>query len=167
MESDRCQLHAVPSMRELLNKFDLFQQFVRHRLKRMIKRRIGYAANVIRRMRNMKPSLSPAEFQMIFQPGDRVRVKSREEIQAMLDNWNELKHCGFMEEMWPYCDTEQKIFKRVERFLDERDYRVKQTRGVYLLEGLICNGTVDFGPCDRSCFFFWREEWLEKAGEGG
>jgi hypothetical protein len=29
----------------------------------------------------------------------------------------------------------------------------------------MCQGTKDFGRCDRSCFFFWREEWLEKLGE--
>jgi hypothetical protein len=27
-----------------------------------------------------------------------------------------------MEEMWPFCGTTQKVFKRVEKFLDERDY---------------------------------------------
>jgi hypothetical protein len=37
---------------------------------------------------------------------------------------------------------------------------------VAILDGVICNGTEDFGPCDRSCFFFWREEWLEKVDPG-
>jgi hypothetical protein len=52
----------------------------------------------------------------------------------------------------------------VERFVDERDYRVKKASGVVLLEGSLCQGTELYGPCDRSCFFFWREEWLEKVG---
>jgi len=28
-----------------------------------------------------------------------------------------------------------------------------------------CQGTPDLGRCDRSCFYFWREEWLEKLDE--
>jgi len=48
----------------------------------------------------------------------------------------------------------------VQRFLDERDYRVKKARGIVLLEGLTCEGTRDYGPCDRNCYYFWREEWL-------
>jgi hypothetical protein len=29
----------------------------------------------------------------------------------------------------------------------------------------MCKGTAEFGTCDRSCFVFWREEWLEKIDE--
>lgn len=98
----------------------------------------------------------------ILKPGDLVRVRSKEEIQATLNRWNQLKKCSFMEEMWNYCGTKQRIFKRVERFMDERDYLIKKSIGIVILEGVLCNGTIDFGPCDRSCHFFWREEWLEK-----
>jgi hypothetical protein len=27
-------------------------------------------------------------------------------------------------------------------------------------------GTPDYGRCDRACFYFWREEWLEKLDSG-
>jgi hypothetical protein len=91
-----------------------------------------------------------------------VRVKTREEIQATLDEWNELRGCLFMDAMVPYCGTTQRVFRRVERFVDERDYRVKKAKGVVLLEGLICNGTEQYGRCDRACYYFWRDEWLEK-----
>lgn len=94
--------------------------------------------------------------------GDPVRVRSREEIQSTLNRWGELKGCGFMTEMWQYCGTEQRVLKTVQRFVDERDYQVKKARGVLLLEGVTCHGTEFYGPCDRSCFLFWREEWLEK-----
>ena len=67
-----------------------------------------------------------------------------------------------MQEMLPYCGTNQKVFKRVEGFLDERDYLMKRCNGIVILQGVICNGTRDFAKCDRSCYFFWREEWLEK-----
>jgi hypothetical protein len=97
-----------------------------------------------------------------FVAGDMVRVRSEEEIRAMLNAWNELKGCKFMEEQQQYCGTVQRILKPVERFVDERDYRVKKAKGLVLLDGLICQGTHDYGRCDRACFYFWREEWLEK-----
>ncbi len=98
-----------------------------------------------------------------FRPGDMVRVRSREEIQATLNHWGQLKGCMFMPaEMSPYCGTVQRVFKPMERFVDERDYHVKKASGIILLEGLHCKGTSDYGRCDRSCFYFWREEWLEK-----
>lgn len=97
--------------------------------------------------------------------GDLVRVRSRAEIEATLDRWKELKGCAFLEYMWQYCDTTQRVLQSMERFLDERDYKVKKVRGLVLLEGVICRGTPVFGRCDRCCHLFWREEWLEKIGE--
>jgi hypothetical protein len=91
--------------------------------------------------------------------GDLVRVRPREEIQATLDRWRSLKGCGFLGEMAGYCGTTQRVLKRVERFIDERDYRLKKASGIVLLDGVFCSGG---GTCDRACFFFWREEWLEK-----
>lgn len=94
--------------------------------------------------------------------GDWVRIRPLEEIQATLDRWKELKGCAFIQDMWQYCGTDQQVLKPVERFLDERDYKVKKTRGLVLLKDLMCKGTPVFGTCDRSCHFFWRTEWLEK-----
>lgn len=105
---------------------------------------------------------SPSE---ALQAGDLVRVRSMDEIRATLGTWGDLRGCAFMPEMEPYCGTTQRVFKRVERFLNERDYRVKEASGIVLLEGAICGGTAAFGRCDRSCFFFWREEWLERITE--
>jgi hypothetical protein len=97
-----------------------------------------------------------------LQIGDWVRVRSFEEIQSTLGSFNELKGCAFLDYMKEYCGTEQRVFKVLERFLDERDYQVKKVKGVVLLEGVFCQGTPVFGRCDRSCLLFWREEWLEK-----
>jgi hypothetical protein len=97
--------------------------------------------------------------------GDWVRVRSLEEIQNTLSPFKELKGCAFLEDMKQYCGTRQRVFKVMERFLDERDYQVKKTKGIVLLEGVYCQGTPVFGRCDRSCLSFWREEWLEKILE--
>lgn len=96
------------------------------------------------------------------QAGNVVRVRAKEEIEATLNHWGQLKGCGFMPEMERFCGTTQRVLKRVQRFVDERDLRVKQANGLVFLEGVTCTGTADFGACDRTCLFFWREEWLEK-----
>lgn len=94
--------------------------------------------------------------------GDWVQVRSGEDIKATLDRWKELKGCAFLEYMWQYCGTTQQVLQVMERFLDERDYKVKKVKGIVLLKDVICHGTPVFGRCDRCCHLFWREEWLEK-----
>lgn len=95
--------------------------------------------------------------------GDLVKVRTREEIDSTLDPFKELKGCAFLPEMYKYCGTQQRVLKYMQRFMDERDYKVKKAHGVILLENIICSGTPTFGACDRCCFLFWREEWLEKV----
>jgi hypothetical protein len=101
-----------------------------------------------------------------FGAGQLVRVRGREEIEATLDPFLALKGCGFMPEMVPYCGTVQRVCKPVRRFIDERDYKVKKVGGIYLLDGVMCEGTEPFGRCDRGCLYFWREEWLEPVSPG-
>jgi hypothetical protein len=116
--------------------------------------------------RNTKPSAPLTNDTSVkLRTGDWVRVRSMEEIEGTLNNWSQLKGCTFMPEMTEYCGTNQRVLKPMQRFVDERDLRVKKTRGIVLLEGTRCEGTAEFGRCDRSCYYFWREEWLEKIGE--
>jgi hypothetical protein len=94
--------------------------------------------------------------------GDLVRIRPELEIKRTLNRWGIFKGCMFMPEMAKYCGTVQRVFRVMERFVDERDYRVKKCQGIILLEGLHCQGTSDYGRCDRACFYFWRIEWLER-----
>ena len=152
---ERCQIFSVPEMSDPLEPIDVLWQR-RNRVKRILKRRLNYFRNLFRKDMSLDPcSLS-------LRPGDLVRVRSRHEIEGTLSKWNQLKGCAFIEEMWPYCGTTQKVFKPVEKFLDERDYLMKKCYGIFILDGVICEGTKDFGKCDRSCYFFWRQEWLER-----
>ncbi len=113
--------------------------------------------------RNTKPSVSLVNAPSAgLQAGDWVSVRSLEEIETTLNQWRQLKGCAFMPEMAEYCGTTQRVLKPMKRFVDERDLRVKKSNGIILLEGVMCQGTAEFGSCDRSCFVFWREEWLEK-----
>ena len=138
----------------------------RRRIKRMIKRRLNYFRHLLSEAFGTRPQTSTQVSPAVphFQPGDPVRVKSIQELYATLDRWNCLKGCAFMEEMTPYCGTTQHVLKQVRQFLNERDYQTRRSNGMVLLDRVICEGTKDFGPCDRACFFFWREEWLEKIG---
>jgi hypothetical protein len=92
--------------------------------------------------------------------GDWVHVKSREEIEETLDRWKEYKGCAFLEYMSQYCGTKQRVLQPLERFLDERDYKVKKCRGVVLLENVICRGTPIFG---RTCSRCQKLEIFKKS----
>ena len=102
-----------------------------------------------------------------FNPGDRVLVRPKDQIRSTLDSRNELKGCSFPTEMEQYCGTIQKVLKPLKRFVDERESRVKTAQGVYLLQGVMCQGFELYGQCDRACFYYWREEWLEKIDSQG
>lgn len=163
---DGCQIPGIPRMAEAAIAAEP-QPFVR-RLKRSlavpwnyyVKRWLkkGYHLAVDKKTPN--PTVGIAE---PLQVGDQVRVRSWEEIQATLDPFKELKGCAFLPEMKQFCGSTQRVFQVMERFLDERDYKVKKVKGVVLLDGVICRGTPVFGRCDRSCLLFWRQEWLEKV----
>jgi hypothetical protein len=161
---DGCQIPGIPRMAEEINIDS--PSFI-HRVKRTlavpwnyyVKRWLkkGYHMAV-----DKKAQAKPVAASEPLKVGDQVRVKSWEEIARTLDPFKELKGCAFLAEMQQFCGTTQRVFQVMERFLDERDYKVKKVKGVVLLEGVICRGTPVFGRCDRSCLLFWREEWLEK-----
>jgi hypothetical protein len=169
-----CQLPCVHGMAE--GRVSAPPMTLARRIKLFIRRRLSPAQERILKMHSgrlmnwmagiqgkpTRPAIL-AERVASFKAGDLSRVRSLEEIEATLNQWHQLKGCTFMPEMAEYCGTEQRILKPMQRFVDERDLRVKRSRGIVLLEGVCCQGTADFGPCDRSCHFFWREEWLEKV----
>ena len=172
-----CQIQCLPGFFEeyaripqesILRKIRLaIRRSLTSRQTRDIKLMSGDFINKLMRFVGIK---TPAPIEdppsSLFKPGDLVRVRSRDEIEATLNIWNQYKGCMFMPDaMAPYCGTIQRVFKPMERFVDERDYYVKKTHGIILLEGVHCQGSVYYGRCDRACFAFWREEWLEKIAE--
>jgi hypothetical protein len=169
-----CQIQSIPILAEGNAPSDSLS--IKIRIKLFLKRNINsqtkrsvkkYSDHVFKIFSSTNNKLieqsyrAAASTRTAFATGDFVCVRSREEVESTLDNWGELKGCRFFEDMWKYCSTVQCVLKAVERFVDERDYRVKKARGLFILDGLICEGTPDFGRCDRACYYFWREEWLE------
>ena len=95
-------------------------------------------------------------------PGDLVRIRPKAEIKRTLDGWKRFEGCQFMDEMAAHCGKNAKVMKKVKVILDERIMKLKKCKNMVMLEGSICNGSWPFGECDRSCYFMWKEAWLEK-----
>lgn len=99
-----------------------------------------------------------------IEEGDKVRIRSREEILATLNERNKLEGCFFMQEMFNYCGKETTVIRKVENFFDEAAMEMRKTKATYLLEGMHCSGKLTgyVTKCDRHCYSFWKEAWLEK-----
>lgn len=94
-------------------------------------------------------------------PGEWVEVKSEAEIRETLDELGRHRGMLFMPEMAKYCGQKLRVMKRVEQMLLESTMQVRRMRDTVLLEGCMCDGVGL--PCHRSCFFFWREAWLQRT----
>lgn len=165
---DECQLPCLPRVSEGRIPADPEQSFIlilKYSLavpwNYYIKRWLKSVYYLIAKLRNENKA-DIAYNDIALKVGDNVRVRLWDEIKLTLDPFKELKGCAFLAQMQRYCGTTHSVFQVMERFLDERDYKVKKVKGVVLLDGVICRGTPAFGRCDRCCHLFWREEWLEK-----
>lgn len=99
----------------------------------------------------------------MFNAGDCVRVRPLVEIRSQLDSMNRTGGCTFIEPMARYCGREVKILRRVNRFFDEAQRKMLKTNKLVILEDCKCDGSqsVFTEGCDRMCYYFWRDEWLE------
>ncbi len=94
--------------------------------------------------------------------GDVVEVKSGAEILSTLDKHEKLRGLLFDQEMSKFCGKRFKIYKKVNKILVETTGELRTINSpTFLLEGVICSG-ASRGGCDRSCFCYWREDWLKK-----
>jgi hypothetical protein len=98
-----------------------------------------------------------------LQPGEVVRVKSREEIIATLDENLLNRGMGFDAEMSRYCGRTAVVQARVDRCLDERTGRLMTMKNpCIILERTVCSGAYS-SVCPREYVPFWREIWLERV----
>jgi hypothetical protein len=98
-----------------------------------------------------------------LQPGELVRVKSREEMVATLDMKSLNRGLSFDPEMLKYCGRQARVLRRVERIIDEKTGKMTHFNSdCIILEGVTCAG--DYNQyCPRSIYPFWREIWLERV----
>jgi hypothetical protein len=94
--------------------------------------------------------------------GDWIRVRTKEEILATLDQNGELDGMPFMPEMLAFCGKRFQVYKRAHKTCDTvfpvRGRRLQRT--VHL--STRCDGKAH-GGCQAGCLLFWKEAWLRLA----
>ncbi|MGD9931852.1 MAG: hypothetical protein AB7U05_17670 [Mangrovibacterium sp.] len=112
---------------------------------------------------NRAVSDKPVTKSLNLQPGEWVKVRSLTEIALTLDKNGKYRGLYFMPEMEQFCGGKYMVFKKAEKIKLESNGELRKLKSPsYFLEGVYCTGEFQ-GGCDRSCFHFWREEWLERA----
>jgi hypothetical protein len=99
-----------------------------------------------------------------LQPGDRVRVKSREEILKTLDKrgWN--RGMEFSREMLDHCGKEYTVLRRVDNIIRDQSAKMVRMKDTVLLEGLVYKDLVRLAA-PRAEYMYWRECWLERVDD--
>ena len=98
-----------------------------------------------------------------LQPGELVRVKSKEEIVKTLDTDNANRGMSFDGEMVRYCGREARVLRRVEQIIDEKSGRMLRFKNpCIVLEDVTCTGAYH-RQCPRGIYPYWREIWLERV----
>jgi hypothetical protein len=102
-----------------------------------------------------------------LQPGELVRIKTREEISKTIDAGRLNRGMGIEEEMAWHCGRTARVARRVDRCLDEKTGRMLSMKSpCIVLDGVVCEGRYNRN-CPRGYLPFWREIWLERVDEHG
>jgi hypothetical protein len=135
-----------------------------------------------RRLRLVRTSLAPFRPEELsddplptppaqgFRPGDRVRVRSRQEIAKTLKKDGKHKGLWFDKEMESFCGHTARVKTNVERIVDERNGRIIELKSeAYILDGIVCESSRSDGRwfCPRAIYPYWRESWLEPVETNG
>jgi hypothetical protein len=98
-----------------------------------------------------------------LQPGELVRVKSKEEILATLDRKGANRGLRFDAEMLKYCGQQARVLRRVDRIINEQTGKMMHfSNDCIVLDGSVCVG--DYNQyCPRRIYCYWREIWLERV----
>jgi len=117
-------------------------------------------------VRGTRPADAPADPRLDLQPGEWVRVKSKEAIGATLKPDGRNRGLWFDREMVRNCGKVFRVRARVSRIIDEPTGKMLTLKNdCVTLEGVVCPG--DWSPgrwlCPRAIFPYWREAWLERV----
>ena len=98
-----------------------------------------------------------------LQPGELVRIKSKEEIERTLDKENKNRGLLFDGVMSKYCGQTARVRARVTKIINERTGTMTHLANeCIMLEGVTCTGDyMQF--CPRRIYDYWREIWLERV----
>ena len=101
-----------------------------------------------------------------LQPGEWVRVRSREEIGRTLNDRAAHRGLLFTHEMAQYCGQTFRVRSRVDRLINESTGELMQMKHECIaLEDVVCTGHYTSGAwfCAREHLPLWREDWLERV----
>ena len=99
-------------------------------------------------------------------PGERVRIRSHEDILATMTRTNRNRGLFFDAEMVPYCGGTFTVERRVERIINERSGEMMHFKNpCIMLSGVVCQSRYSDRRllCPRAIPSYWREIWLERA----
>lgn len=97
--------------------------------------------------------------------GDWIKVKSKEAILETLDGNGRLDGLPFMPEMFQYCGQRIRVSKRAHKTCDPPNgIEGRRMLDAVHLDAVRCDGKAH-GGCQAGCLVFWKEAWLEKAGD--
>jgi hypothetical protein len=108
---------------------------------------------------------SPNPPRLDLRPGEWVRVKTPEEIEATLTDTGRNRGLWFDREMLPFCGRVFQVRKRVTRIIDEPNGKMLTfDSDCIILDGVVCSGERSTGRwfCPREIPCYWRECWLER-----
>jgi hypothetical protein len=108
---------------------------------------------------------SPRTPTLGLQPGDWVRVRKREDIEATLNDKGKNRGLWFDREMLPFCGQVFQVRQRISRLIDERTGEmIELSSDCVTLDGAVCSGRRSLGRwfCPRAIYPYWREGWLER-----
>lgn len=96
-----------------------------------------------------------------LRPGNRVLVRTPEEILSTLGGDGTLDGVPFMPEMLAWCGKPFRVQRRVEKTcVDGCSFRRFPANDVVILDGPRCDGSAHEG-CGHACRIFWKEAWLQ------
>ena len=98
-----------------------------------------------------------------LQPGELVRVKTKQAIEQTLNFDSKNRGLHFDREMHRFCGGEFRVASVVRNIIDEASGRMLAMKGsCIVLEGVSATGEY-IGLCPQNDLIFWREAWLERV----
>ena len=103
---------------------------------------------------------------LLLNPGERVRIKSKEEIVKTLRERGDNRGLYFDVEMSRYCGSIVTVRCSVNKIIDELTGKMRYMKEpCIMLDGVVCNSEYSENRlmCPRAFPSYWREIWLERV----
>ncbi|MCP2325085.1 hypothetical protein HDA40_003592 [Hamadaea flava] len=142
----------------LVGFFNRYQQYSARALPKWLRIRGGLTWGFLRGSAGPTPT-----GRTDLQPGELVRVKSKEEIMKTLNADLLNRGLGFDAEMARFCGQTARVLRRIDTIVDENTGKMLRMKSpCIVLEGVVCEGAFS-ANCPRAITAYWREIWLERV----